>query len=132
MSLTDDLEAYALTKVSNFLNTSTVLFSGVNYNISDITSTSFCTFYSKARFENGSGIRAIFMPGSTIPISMTNATYIALIDSALNSNQQINDIYLAIINQIIAGTIVTPVQLDSVWTSLNSTYTTNRISGPGI
>lgn len=128
MSLIDNLYAYALTKFSSDSGAATVLFNGSNYNINPLITSPFIDIYGKAKFENGAGSTAIFLPGAIIPTTIANTDYIALVNSAFELMEKISEIYKSITILIGNGTITSTAQIDSTWSSLFSTYASNRIT----
>lgn len=124
MTLYDD----AYTEYANRNGALTYTYNAVVYSPYDFTSTAFDVLLNSCLNENGAGIRAVFLPNTTSAISMINTDIISMIRGAYYIIQRNWDAYLAIINQITAGTITTTGQISPAWTAYLSTYSNNRIT----
>lgn len=125
-----DLLAYARDKKSNALDAAQIIYSGVTYQVNDFLSAGTQGVYWDCLRENGAGNRSVLLPGNSLLVSLTNSDLIALVKSCMNMAQQMSDVLANIQQQILALTITTTGQIDSAWTSLMSSYTTNRVTQP--
>lgn len=127
MPTTQELRDYASnTYRTNLIESTLVSFDSVNYNISDLLSTTYSSIYEEAILENADGVRSVLLPGSSDPKSMTNTQFIDLIRGARNAQQKIIDIYDSLLNQINALSLTTEGQIDSAHTTSVANYTENR------
>lgn len=126
MTLYDD----AYTEYANRNSSLTYTYNAIVYSPYDFGGASYSALLDSCVSENGSGIRSIFLPNTTQTVSMTNTAIISMLRGAYNIVQENWDAYLAILNQITAGTITTTGQISPAWTAYLSTYSTNRVIEP--
>lgn len=127
-----DLLNYARDKKSDALNAAIVTYSGIDYNVIDLTTTGLLSIYVDCLVENGIGTRSVLLPGNPSPVSLTNTQFISIMRSAVEMTQMMADVYSAIVQQILALTITTNGQIDTAWTSGISGYSSNRVVQPTI
>lgn len=127
MSLYDD----ALTEYMNRTSNNQFTYMGNPFYVYDfINNPAYLGLYDSACQDTAASFRALVLPNIETPLSSTSGGCLSLLDTAYNLAQQINDGYLAIVNQITVGTITLTAQIVPNWNTFDATYVNPRTIVP--